>query len=167
MKTCKLIILDQVNIKFEGLDPTTRRHLVDKMKIMVPYARHTPQFKMGRWDGKVPFATVGGGSYLNLLDEILPVLVANDYDIGSMEIEDRRIQPSFNFTEITDEFFADTLWPKGHPNEDEPIRYGCIGKEISSEVKSGVKRGIDSLFLCDFISNILAIVRVSIIFQLE
>jgi hypothetical protein len=121
MKTCKLIILDQVNIKFEGLDPTTRRHLVDKMKIMVPYARHTPQFKMGRWDGKVPFATVGGGSYLNLLDEILPVLVANDYDIGSMEIEDRRIQPSFNFTEITDEFFADTLWPKGHPNEDEPI----------------------------------------------
>ncbi len=121
MKTCKLSILDQVNIKFHDLDPTCRRDIVSDLKFMVPHARHTPQFKLGRWDGKVAFATVGGGSYFNLLDRILPILVRHGYDLEQMEIDDRRVYPDFDFTEITDEYLADTLWPKGHPFEGEPI----------------------------------------------
>ncbi len=121
MKTCKLTILDQVNIKLSDVDPTCRRDIVDTLKFMIPHARHTPQFKLGRWDGKVAFATVGGGSYFNLLDRILPVLVRHGYDLGAMEIIDRRVMPSFSLQNITDEFLADTIWPTGHPMEGEPI----------------------------------------------
>lgn len=121
MKKFKLTILDQVNVKFSELDPLCRRDIVDVLKFMVPYARHTPQFKLGRWDGKVAFATVGGGTYLNLLDRVVPVLERNGYSLDNMEIDDRRVHPSFTFPEIDDEFLADTLWPKGHPFEGEPI----------------------------------------------
>lgn len=121
MKQCKLILLDQVNIKFEGLDASCRRDISESLKIMVPYARHTPQFKMGRWDGKVAFATIGGGSYFNLLDQILPILVRHDYDIANMEIDDRRQHPNFQFKPIDENYFAKTLWPAGHPFAGQPI----------------------------------------------
>lgn len=121
MKKCKLTILDQVNIKFSDVDASCRRDIVEALKLMVPYARHTPMFKMGRWDGKVAFATVGGASYLNLLGDILPVLERHGYDLSAMEIDDRRVNPVFDFPVIDDEFFADTVWPEGHPMVGEPI----------------------------------------------
>jgi hypothetical protein len=44
-----------VNIKFEGLDLETRRKIANKLKYELPYARHMPAFKLGRWDGTVAF----------------------------------------------------------------------------------------------------------------
>ena len=55
MPTCKLIIEDEVNIKLEGLDVDVRRKLSNALKFDVPYARYMPQYKLGRWDGKVAF----------------------------------------------------------------------------------------------------------------
>ncbi len=118
MKTCKLTILDQVNVKFGDLDAQCRKKIVDKLKFMVPYARHMPQFKLGRWDGKVAFATVGGQTYFNVLDRVLPIVEEFGYEIV---LEDRRTHPEFAFEHIDDEYLADTLWPKGHPMEGEPI----------------------------------------------
>ena len=51
-----LTIKDQVNVKFDDLPPEVRRKISEACKYTVPYARHTPQFKLGRWDGKVAFA---------------------------------------------------------------------------------------------------------------
>jgi len=55
MASCKLIIEDEVNIKLEGLDVDVRRKLANALKFEVPYARYMPQYKLGRWDGKVAF----------------------------------------------------------------------------------------------------------------
>ena len=121
MKSCKLTILDQVNIKFSDLDPACRRDIVNALKFMVPYARHTPQFKLGRWDGMVSYATVGGSSYFNLLDKILPILIQHGYSLNDMEIVDNRSVTSFNFPIIDDEYLSDTTWPAGHPFEGDPI----------------------------------------------
>ena len=41
---CKLIIKDEVNVKFEGLAVETRRKIVNKLKYDLPYARHMPAF---------------------------------------------------------------------------------------------------------------------------
>ena len=79
MKQCKLIIRDEVNIKFDGLDPPIRRKLEKELKFFLPYAYHVPSYKLGRWDGCVSFFTVGGMTFLNLLDRILPFLT--HYDI--------------------------------------------------------------------------------------
>ena len=41
MKT-KLIIKDEVNCKFEGLELSTRKKLEKELKFMLPHARHVP-----------------------------------------------------------------------------------------------------------------------------
>ena len=53
MASCKLVIKDEVNVKFEGLDLSMRKHLSNKFKYEIPYARYLPAYKLGRWDGTV------------------------------------------------------------------------------------------------------------------
>ena len=55
MKSCKIIIKDEVNIKLEGLDLDVRKKLVNTFKYMLPYARHMPAYKLGRWDRNSKF----------------------------------------------------------------------------------------------------------------
>lgn len=118
MEQCILEITDQVNVRFRGLDVETRRKISEALKFFVPYARHMPAFKLGRWDGKVSFCTVGGMTYLNLLDRILPIIDEAGYEI---EIDDKRPPIAFNFPEITEYLVADTCWPEGHVAAGKPI----------------------------------------------
>ena len=119
MTTCKLIIKDEVNIKFEGLSLEARRKLANKFKFEVPWARHQPSYRLGRWDGTVAFFGVGGTGYINQLDEILPILEDLDYDV---EVEDLRKHSSISFEKIEEDFWGDLCWPKGHRFEGKPIR---------------------------------------------
>ena len=115
----KLIIKDEVNVKIEGLDLADRKSLVNKFKFEIPGARYQPSVRLGRWDGKVAFFQLGGSSYINLLPEIVPFLEDKGYDI---EIEDTRAyRTTFAFDQVTEDSFADIAWPKGHPQEGEPI----------------------------------------------
>ena len=54
----------------------------------VPGARYLPAVRLGRWNGKVSFFSLGGSSYVNLLPKILPFIDSRDYDI---ELEDLRV----------------------------------------------------------------------------
>ena len=121
MPSCKLIIEDEVNIKLEGLEVDVRRKLANALKFEVPYARYMPQYKLGRWDGKVAFFGIGGTGYVNHLDVIVDVLEKNKVSI--VDIEDRRHPVSFNFPTIDERYWADqgVCWPKGHPAEGEEI----------------------------------------------
>ena len=74
MSSCKLVIKDEVNVKFENLSLEWRKRLSNKFKYEIPYARHLPAVKLGRWDGKVSFFGLGGTTYLNLVDQIIPIL---------------------------------------------------------------------------------------------
>ena len=119
MSNCKLIIKDEVNIKFEGLSLEARKKLANKFKYEVPWARYQPSYRLGRWDGTVAFFGVGGTGYINQLDEILPILDDLGYDI---EVDDHRQHPSIAFEKITEEFWGDKVWPSGHRFAGEPIR---------------------------------------------
>lgn len=120
MPTCKLIIEDEVNIKIEGLPVDVRRQISSALKFEVPYAKHMPQYKLGRWDGKVAFFGIGGTGYVNHLDKVAQVLQKNGYDIA--EIDDRRANVDLNFAKISEDYWGDTCWPAGHPAEGTPIR---------------------------------------------
>ena len=121
MASCKLIIEDEVNIKLEGLDVDIRRKLANALKFEVPYAKHMPQYKLGRWDGKVAFFGIGGTGYVNHLDVVCEILQKNNIEIVS--IEDNRHPITLNFTPVTETYWADqgVSWPKGHPAEGELI----------------------------------------------
>ena len=121
MASCKLIIEDEVNIKIEGLDVDVRRKLSNALKFEVPYAKHMPQYKLGRWDGKVAFFGIGGTGYVNHLDVVQQVLAKNRVQI--VDIEDKRHPITLNFTPVTETYWKDqgVVWPEGHPAEGEDI----------------------------------------------
>jgi len=119
MRTARLIITDEVNVKIEGLELDARRTLVNKFKYDVPYARYLPAVRLGRWDGKVSYFQLGGSTYVNLLPEIIPILEEYNYDI---ELDDRReYSTTFEFEQVREESFSHIAWPKGHPNAGEPV----------------------------------------------
>jgi len=118
MRKVTLEIRDEVNIKFVGLDVVTRRKLSEAVKYFLPYAFHTPAYKLGRWDGCVRFCDIGGRSYINILDKLLPIVSDAGYDI---EVDDQRQQWTFEFTNVTETDYAHITWPKGHPKAGEPI----------------------------------------------
>jgi superfamily II DNA or RNA helicase len=121
MASCRLIIEDEVNIKLEGLEVDIRRKLANALKFEVPYAKHMPQYKLGRWDGKVAFFGIGGSGYVNHLDVVCDILQKNNVEI--VDIQDNRHPITLKFTPVTESYWADqgVKWPKGHPAEGEDI----------------------------------------------
>lgn len=118
---CRLIIKDEVNVKIEGLDLSTRKTLINRYKMDIPGARYLPAVRLGRWDGKASFFQLSGATYINLLPEILQFLVDQGFDI---ELDDQRdYKVDFQFDEIQEDTFAKLgkVWPKGHPAEGKPV----------------------------------------------
>ena len=118
MKKAILIIKDEVNVKFDGLDVNTRRKISDKLKFFVPYAYHLPSYKLGRWDGNIRFCDIGGRTYLNLLDKILPIIEEEGYQL---DIDDFRKPFDLKFDAIDKNYLSNIRWPKGHTHEGQPI----------------------------------------------
>ena len=119
MKQCLIKVLDEVNIKIEGLDLDVRKKLVSNFKYDVPYARYLPAVRLGRWDGKVSYFQMGGSTYVNLLPEIIPILEKFNYDI---ELDDRReYKTTFEFETVTENSFGHHTWPKNHPRAGDPV----------------------------------------------
>ena len=120
MSNCKLTIRDEVNIKLEGLAVETRRKIVNKLKFDLPYARHMPAYKLGRWDGTKTYFSIGGTGYLAHLDIILPIVENDGYEI---DVEDLRQHQDITFTPVTENYWADQgkTWPQGHLEAGTPI----------------------------------------------
>ena len=119
MKECKLIIKDEVNVKLEGLELGDRKTLMKMFEFEVPGARYLPSVRLGRWNGKSSFFSLGGATYINLLSEILPLLDQAGYDI---ELEDsRQYQNTFNFDRVSEETFKHKVWPAKHIMAGQPV----------------------------------------------
>jgi superfamily II DNA or RNA helicase len=126
----KIILKDEVNCKIEGLDLDTRKKLVNKFSFMLPYAYHVPAYKLGRWDGKVNYFNIGGSTYINLLEDILPVLLDEGYEV---DVEDRRQSIKLEFPQITEQHFGHKTWPEKHPAAGEPVVLRDYQVEIINE----------------------------------
>jgi superfamily II DNA or RNA helicase len=118
MKKTILEIVDEVNVRFHNLDITTRRKLVEAVSYFMPHAFHTPAYKLGRWDGKMRFCDIGGRSYMNLLDTLLPIVYADGYEV---DLVDNRTPHNFEFDLIDENSYSHMVWPKGHTHEGKPI----------------------------------------------
>jgi len=160
MSSCKLVIRDEVNVKFENLSLDHRKHLSNKFKFEIPYARHLPAVKLGRWDGKVSFFGLGGNTYLALVGEILPILE----DAGVyVELEDQRTPHNFEFKLIDQNYLSDIKWPNNHPNAGQSIvlrdyQVETINKFLENpqciqEIATGAGKTIITAALCKLVEN--------------
>jgi len=161
MKQCTIQINDEVNIKIEGLDLDARKALVKAFKYDIPYARYLPAVRLGRWDGKMSYFQLGGSTYTNLLPDIIPLLERFDYDI---ELDDRReYSTTFEFDRVSEQSYANKLWPKAHPAEGQPILLRDYQVEIVNnflsnpqciqEVATGAGKTIMTAALSDAVSK--------------
>lgn len=124
----KLIIKDEVNVKIEGLELSTRKKLVDRFKYEIPGARYLPAVRLGRWDGRQAFFQLGGSTYINLLPDIIPILDDEGYDV---EIEDHRTYSNkVEFDVFQEDTFAHQTWPTGHPMAGQPVMFRDYQVEI-------------------------------------
>ena len=119
MKKCKIVVADEVNVKIIGLELSERKTLMKMFEHEIPGARYLPSVRLGRWNGKVSYFCLGGSTYVNLLEEIIPVIDNAGYDI---ELEDtREYSTNFTFNSISDNTFEHKSWPAGHPVAGTPI----------------------------------------------
>jgi len=156
LPSCKLIIKDEVNIKFDGLAVETRRKIVNKLKFDLPYARHMPAYKLGRWDGTKTYFGIGGTGYLAHLDVILPIIEDSGYEI---DVEDHRLHKQISFEKVDENYWANKgkTWPKGHPDAGKPIilrdyQYEVVNKFLENsqalqEVATGAGKTITTATL--------------------
>lgn len=119
MDKVKLIIKDEINCKFENLPVEMRRALMKRYEFMDPSARYTTSFKLRRWNGKINYFTIGGSTFIHLLEDILTFLDDKGYDIELNDLRDNT--QSFVFDKINQESFSETTWPEGHEMAGEPI----------------------------------------------
>ena len=158
MSSCKLVIKDEVNVKFENLDLKWRQRLHNKFKYQVPYAFHLPSVKLGRWDGKIAFFGLGGTTYLSLVDQILPILEDGGVYV---DFEDRRQQHNFEFNAVDKDYLSHIQWPEGHPEAGKPIvlrdyQVETINKFIENpqciqEIATGAGKTIITAALCQLV----------------
>jgi superfamily II DNA or RNA helicase len=134
MPTAKIIVKDEVNVKIEGLHLDDRKTLVKRFEYEMPGARYMPAVKLGRWSGKVSYFQLGGSTYINLLDQIIPYLEERGYDIELDDIRDYK--QSFRFNSVTEQTFASHVWPTGHPKVGEPIILRDYQIEITNQFLS-------------------------------
>ena len=131
---CKITLRDEVNCKVEGLDITTRRKCEKELKFFLPYAFHVPAYKLGRWDGCTSYFTVGGITYTNLLDRVLPIIMNQGYEI---DVNDLRNIYDFRFAHVDETTFQHKTWPKKHQLAGEKItlrdyQIECINKFLDT-----------------------------------
>jgi len=120
MKKVKIIVKDEVNVKLEGLELADRKTLMKMFEFEKPGARYLPSVRLGRWNGKISYFSLGGTTFINLLPEILPLLDQAGYDI---ELEDlRTYKTTFSFNQVTEDTLASFTWPKGHPKAGDSIK---------------------------------------------
>jgi superfamily II DNA or RNA helicase len=118
MAKCVLEIRDEVNVRFTGLDVKARRKISDACKYFLPHAFHMPAYKLGRWDGCVRYCDIGGRTYFQLLDKLVPIITDEGYEI---EILDKRQPWNFEFNKVLQTSYDHVAWPKRHPAEGQPI----------------------------------------------
>ena len=175
----KIIISDEVNVKIEGLDLTTRKNLVNKFKFEIPGARYQPSVRLGRWDGKVSFFQLGGSTYINLLPEILPYLDDHGYDCEL--VDTRQYRTTFEFTAVNEQSYSHIAWPKGHVKAGDPMELRDYQPDIINrffanpqcvqEIATGAGKTVITAALSDAVSaygrSIVIVPNKSLVTQTE
>ena len=113
MTTATIEIQNETTCRITGLDVETRRLLSKHFSYEIPGARHMPAVRLGRWDGRETFFSLAAQTYVNLLNEIIPILEKERYDIV---LDDQRQYDltQFEFESVAEDSYSHVSWPATH-----------------------------------------------------
>lgn len=161
MKVTVLEILNEVEVRFHNLAPEIRRKLVEQSKYYVPGAKFMPAVRLGRWDGKVSFFDLAGRTYFNFMDNIIPTLIEDGWEI---EIMDNRKPIKIEFDPVDENSYSHAIWPEDHatmPNQPIVLRdyqVTMINAFLSNPTgvciaSTGSGKTLSTAVMCDKISK--------------
>jgi superfamily II DNA or RNA helicase len=133
MPTAKLVIHDEVNVQFKGLDPETLSACQEELTFFVPGYVHMANVKLGWWDGRIRLLHQSGFTHFNLVEYLDSILIHGGYDI---EIEDRR-----TWTDTISEqlgYIDDTYLRAFNDRDGNPI---TLWKHQVTGVNTAIQRG--------------------------
>ena len=117
----QIIYKDYVRCQVAGLTPEDRDKAYNHFSVFVPTARYTPKYKIGVWDGYTRYFSLTGLFYVNLLPELFSIIDTTKYEIEESHNQ-ALIKDDFEFDEIDETFLNDSVWPKGHRLEGQPVQ---------------------------------------------
>lgn len=82
---CQLVIKDEVNVQFVGLNPSHIAYIIDQTKRIVAGSKHTPEYRLGVWDGKESQFQSDGSTFFFMLPVVLPIVEAYGYQISLVD----------------------------------------------------------------------------------
>lgn len=101
-KKATIRVKDEVFCHISGILPQDQEFLENKFAEYVEGYRYMPQFRLGRWDGKIKFFDAQGKIYFRLLDDLVPYLDGWGYEI---DLVDERKPVDVIQTRITADWF--------------------------------------------------------------
>lgn len=103
MKTATIIILDEINVKLSGISSDDLKLIISKVAVMTPNGRHTAAYKIGAWDGKEAQLNTDGGTFVFMLDKIIPMLGVLGYEF---DLIDNRVSPELSTCPIDKDYLS-------------------------------------------------------------
>lgn len=99
---CTLTVRDEVWCTVSGLAPQHIESLWNTFGVYVDGYFFMPQYKLGRFDGKIRFFEKTGKTYIRLIEKILPYLEKWGYEIDLVDHRKFQVHPSLKckITEI-------------------------------------------------------------------
>ena len=107
-RSCKIKILNEVECVFIGMHPDHIGYFYEEYGAHAPNYFFNPKFKLGAWDGKIRYFHKTGKTYVKLLDEIIPKVIALGYKVN---IEDQRDTLVVNPEPVDEDFFSNIIDP--------------------------------------------------------
>lgn len=124
----KIRILDEVNCIIVNLHPDHVAYFYEEYAREAPNYFFNPKFKLGSWDGKIRYFHTTGKTYVYLLDEIIPRIVALGYKI---KLEDLRSAQHYEADPVNKDHFSHIEDPEtGEPIELRPYQVEGVNNLI-------------------------------------
>jgi superfamily II DNA or RNA helicase len=98
--------MDEVECVFVGLHPDHLGYLSEEYAVFSANYYFNPKFKLGQWDGKIRYFHKTGKTFVSLLDDIIPRIVALGY---KLKVEDKRSIARVRPPDITSSFFNNII----------------------------------------------------------
>lgn len=105
-------ILDEINAVVIGLDRTHYEVLYNHFGVFDKGYFFKPQYKVGKWDGKIRFFSKNGKTSIHFVPEIVGLLKDMGYTI---KVIDNREPLFFDIPEVDDQYFKDFSDEDGNP----------------------------------------------------